>query len=71
MQIVIVCTLPYRITHRLPPSSLHCCIMDPCHQIFEHATIVNEASYTNQYTTPHDHHSNITKQHIYLNTHQW
>ena len=52
-------------------SSLHCRISEPCHRTFETATIVNEASCTNQYITPHPHHSNNTKQHAYFNTHQW
>ena len=52
-------------------SSLHCRILEPCHRTFETATIVNEASCTNQYITPHPHHSNNTKQHAYFNTHQW
>ena len=40
-------------------------------EVFEDANIVDETSCTNQYTTPHPHHSNNTKQHIYPNAHQW
>ena len=71
MQTVAMCTFPHTLTYGVLPSILHCCSLDPCHRTFEHATIVDETSCTNQNTTPYRHHSNNTKQQMYLITHQW
>ena len=70
-QNVVVCTLPYNFIYRFSLSSLHCGILDLCHQTFDHAVSVNEASCTNQHTTLPPHDMNETKEHIYFNTHQW
>ena len=45
--------------------------LDPCHQTFKSSVSVKESTCTDQYTTPHPHHSNNTKQHFYPITHQW
>ena len=50
---------------------LHSYILDACHRTVASSVSVNETSCTDQYTTPHPHHSNNTKQHLYINTHQW
>ena len=71
MQTVAMCTFPHRLTCRVPPSILHGYSLDPCHRTFEHATIVDETSFTNLYTTSHPHHSNKYKQHLDHITHQW
>ena len=65
-------TLPRRFTYRVPTfqSTLSYFGALPSNRS-DTATIVNDARCTNQYITPHSHHSNNTKQHAYFNTHQW
>ena len=48
---VPLCTLSHRFTNHAKPSSLHCLILEPYHQTFAFATIVEHNSCTNHYTT--------------------